>query len=251
MSFRPCIIIPIYNNRDTIQPVVESLASTGLPCLIVDDGSDVPTKDVLGRLATSFPWVRLVTRPNNGGKGAAMREGFHVAFGQGYTHAVQLDADGQHDAGDTPRFIEAARRAPESLIMGKPVFDAAAPRARRYGRLVTQFWVVIETLSFEIPDALYGFRCYPLAPVVRLYREATIGDGMVFDTAIAVRLFWAGVPIEPVETRVSYQPGGISHFHYLRDNLGISWLHTCLTIGMVLRLPRLLLRRVSRVPDRS
>jgi hypothetical protein len=110
--------------------------------------------------------------------------------------------------------------------------------------------VAIETLSREIPDALYGFRCYPLAPVVGLYREAKIGDGMVFDTAIAVRLFWAGVPIEPVATRVTYHVGGLSHFHYLRDNLRISWLHTRLTVGMILRLPRLLFRLLSGAPHR-
>lgn len=248
MSFNPCIIIPIYNNPDTIESVVELLAVTGLPCLIVDDGSNEPTKDALGRLRARYPWVQVLTRQTNGGKGAAMRDGFHAAFGQRYSHAVQLDADGQHDASDTPRFVEAARRAPGSLIMGKPVFDAAAPRARRYGRMITQFWVAIETLSCEFPDALYGFRCYPLAPVIHLYREADIGDGMVFDTSIAVRLFWAGVPVQPLETRVSYYEGGISHFDYLRDNLRISWLHARLTAGMLLRLPRLLLARKPRKP---
>jgi glycosyltransferase involved in cell wall biosynthesis len=246
MPFSPCVIIPIYNNQATIETVVEALAGFNLPCLIVDDGSDAPTKDVLLRLRERLPWVRVITRQKNGGKGSAMREGFHAAFGQGYTHAVQIDADGQHAVSDVPRFIAAAQRAPGSLIMGKPLFDESAPRARRYGRLVTQFWVAIETLSWDIPDALYGFRCYPLAPVVQLYREARIGDGMVFDTAIAVRLFWAGVPIEPVETRVTYLVGGLSHFHYLRDNLRITWLHTSLTIGMLLRLPRLLLRPLSR-----
>jgi glycosyltransferase involved in cell wall biosynthesis len=245
MPFKPCILIPIYNNRGTIESVVESLASTGVPCIVVDDGSDSATKELLGKLPQRFPALEVITRRANGGKGAAMRDGFVATFERGYSHAVQIDADGQHDAADVPKFVEAARRAPSSLIMGKPIFDASAPAARRYGRLVTQFWVAIETLSLAIPDALYGYRCYPLAPVVKLYREAQVSNGMCFDTEIAVRLRWAGIPIESVETRVSYPQGGVSHFHYLSDNLSISWLHTRLTVGMLGRLPRLLLRRVS------
>lgn len=250
MPFKPCVIIPIYNNQTTIELVVESLACFNTPCLIVDDGSDALTKDVLLRLPDKFPWVRVITRQKNGGKGAAMCEGFRTAFGEGYTHAVQLDADGQHDASDVPRFLAAALRTPGSLIMGKPLFDAAAPLARRYGRLVTQFWVAIETLSWAIPDALYGFRCYPLAPVIQLYGRAKIGDGMVFDTAIAVRLFWMGVPVETLETRVTYLAGGLSHFHYLRDNLRIIWLHIGLIIGMLLRLPQLLFRPPAKALER-
>lgn len=242
MSFHPCILIPIYDNEKTIRGVVESLAYLNLPCLIVDDGSSEPTRQVLREIQAEFSWVEVRRRPQNGGKGAAMAQGFRAAFELGYTHAVQLDADGQHDALDVPRFLDAARRSPGALILGRPIFDESAPAARKYGRWVTHFWVWIETLSTDIKDALYGFRCYPLAPVRQLYRQVEIGHRMVFDTEIAVRLHWNGVPMVNVDTRVAYPPDGVTHFDYIRDNLRIIRLHTMLTLGMLLRFPTLALR---------
>jgi len=242
MQINPCIIIPVYNNKDTIADLVASLACFDLPCLIVDDGSDEPTRKVLDDIQFRLPRVTVITRSSNGGKGAAMKDGFHFAHFLHYSHAVQLDADGQHDSADIPDFLERARQSPDALILGKPRFDDSAPAARRYGRLVTTFWVCLETLSFEIKDPLFGYRCYPLNPVVALYRRVGIGKGMVFDTEIAVRLFWEGVPMVNIETPVSYVPGGVSHFHYVRDNLRIIHLHTKLLIGLLLRLPRLAFR---------
>jgi glycosyltransferase involved in cell wall biosynthesis len=245
VQFNPCVLIPIYNNRDTIRDVVGSLEYLKLPCLIIDDGSDQPTREVLQDVDKNFPWVTVIHRTQNGGKGAAMATGFRSAVELGYTHAVQLDADGQHDASDVPRFVEKAQSSPDALILSKPIFDDSAPPARRYGRLVTTFWVCIETWSFEIKDALCGFRCYPLHSVMELYRETKIGAGMVFDTEIAVRLYWNGVPMINVETKVDYKKGGVSHFKYLADNLRIIRLHVELLIGMLLRIPRLALRRLT------
>ena len=245
MQFNPCILIPIYNNKDTIRAVLQSLKYLKLPCLVVDDGSDEPTQQVLQHINENMSWVSIIRRENNGGKGAAMETGFHSAAEHGYTHAVQIDADGQHNASDVPKFLEQARRAPDALILSKPIFDDNAPAARRYGRWVTTFWVYIETWSADIKDALCGFRCYPLGPVVQLYRESKIGAGMVFDTEIAVRLFWNGVRMINVETKVDYTKGGVSHFKYLEDNLRISRLHTELFFGMLLRIPGLVSRRRS------
>lgn len=240
MQIKPCIIIPIYNNKETIRAVIESLAYLGLPCLIVDDGSDAATHEVLRSIDAEFNWVTLIRQERNLGKGSAMKSGFHAAFEDGYTHAMQIDADGQHAADDVPHFLEAATQAPDALILSRPLFDATAPKARRYGRLVTTFWVRIETLSNDIADPLCGFRCYPLAPVIELYRNTSIGTGMVFDTEIAVHLHWRGVPMVNLDTRISYPSGGVSHFHYVADNARISWMHTKLIIGMLIRLPRLL-----------
>ncbi len=242
MAFRPCLIIPIYNNKDTIREVVESLAYLELSCIIVDDGSDVDTQQVLQGLAGELDWVQLMRREFNGGKGAAMAEGFRAAMEQGFTHAVQVDADGQHDALDVPRFLEQAQRNPGALILGRPVFGEDAPLVRRFGRFATHCSVWLETLSTDIKDALYGFRCYPLEPVSRLYRQVEVGHGMVFDTEIAVRLYWQGVSMINVDTRVDYFPGGVSHFDYVRDNLRIARLHTMLILGMLVRFPRLAFR---------
>jgi glycosyltransferase involved in cell wall biosynthesis len=242
MQINPCIIVPIYNNKDTIRGVVQSLEYLELPCLIVDDGSDEATREILAGIQSDFSWVTVIRRFKNGGKGAAMKDGFLFAHYRDYSHAVQLDADGQHDAADIPRFLKQAGNFPDALILGQPIFDREAPVARRYGRLITTFWVSVETLSLQIKDALCGYRCYPIVPVIALYRRINIGSGMVFDTEIAVRLSWRGVRMVNVETRVSYSQGGISHFHYLKDNLRIICLHTKLVFGMLPRLPRLVFR---------
>lgn len=240
--FNPCVIIPIYNNEATIRGVVESLAGLDLDCLIVDDGSNSATQRVLGAIERESKRVEVLRRAANGGKGAAMAQGFRAAFEKGYTHAVQMDADGQHRAADAPRMLEQARRFPGALILGRPVFGDDAPGIRRYGRWVTHFWVCLETLSFDIKDALCGYRCYPLEPVVRLYEKVQIGAGMVFDTEIAVRLYWDGVPMVNVDTPVRYTRDGVSHFRYGMDNLRLARLHTMLVFGMLRRFPTLLFR---------
>lgn len=242
VQFNPCIIIPIYNNRDTIRAVVESVAYLNLPCLIVDDGSRDDTREILRAISDDFDWTEIIQRAHNGGKGAAMHDGFMVAQKTGYSHAIQIDADGQHNSADIPKFLDAARRAPEALILSKPVFDDDAPAARRYGRLITTFCVWIETLSTEISDTLCGFRCYPLIPVMRCYESAKIGNGMVFDTEIAVHLYWQGTPVRNVVTKVTYVAGGVSHFDYVADNVKISWMHVKLIAGMLRRFPWLVQR---------
>jgi hypothetical protein len=150
---------------------------------------------------------------------------------------VQLDADGQHDANDIPRFLEAARRSPQSLVLGTPVFDETAPAMRKFGRFLTTFWVSIETLSFDIADALCGFRCYPLVVATKLCDEVDLGPRMAFDPEIAVRLVWKGVPVVNLQTKIRYPPGGISHFRFVRDNLQIARMHVVLVFGMLCRLP--------------
>lgn len=244
MSFAPAIVIPIYNHKDTIAEVVARLRPHALPIFIVDDGSDTATQQVLATLAANEPLVRLFRLPRNGGKGAAVMRGFREAFAAGCTHALQVDADGQHDLADVPRFVEESRARPEAIVAGRPRYDASAPASRRYGRYVTHFWVWIETLSFAIGDSMCGFRLYPLAPTVRLIERCRIPTRMDFDTEIIVRLFWLGLPVVNLPTRVIYPEGGLSHFQLWRDNLRISWMHTRLCAGMLLRLPLLLWHKV-------
>ena len=251
VDFSPAILIPIFENHDTIRPLVESLEHLRLPCLIIDDGSGPETRQALEELDDRFAWVEVLRRSTNSGKGAALVDGFRVAAQAGRSHAVQLDADGQHDFADIPRFLEAAGRSPQALILGNPVFDDSAPLARRFGRLLTTFWVWIETLSFDIADALCGFRCYPLEAVARLCDEVDLERRMAFDADIAVRLFWQGVPVVNLQTKVRYPPGGISHFRYLQDNLRIARMHVVLVLGMLRRLPRHLATRSRRPPARS
>lgn len=248
MTHIPAIVIPIYNHKDSIAGVVSKLAVYGLPIFIVNDGSNAATQSVLEALAASQPLVRLSHLPQNAGKGAAVMHGFREAFAAGCTHALQVDADGQHDLADVPCFVEESRTRPQAIIAGRPQYDTSAPASRRYGRYVTHFWVWVETLSFAVGDSMCGFRLYPLAPTVALIDRCRIPTRMDFDTEIIVRLFWMGLPVINLPTRVIYPEHGLSHFRLWQDNLRISWMHTRLCAGMLLRLPLLLWRK--RFPPR-
>lgn len=248
MEFRPCIVIPIYNHRHTIEATIDKLAAFNLPCFIVDDGSDEATQQVLQALAARNPAVILHRLPENGGKGAAVMAGMELALLKGHTHALQIDADGQHDHGDISGFLENAHRNPTALVAGQPVYDSSAPRGRMIARRITHFWVAVETLSPDPPDTMCGFRVYPLHAVAPLIRGGRLGRRMDFDIEIMVRLIWNGTPVIRLPTRVTYPEGGSSHFRYLTDNLLISRMHARLFFGMLLRLPVLLSRR-RRAPE--
>lgn len=245
MSFAACIVVPVYNHGSTVGPTVDALIAHELPIYLVDDGSDASTATVLDQLATRFEQVRLVRRTANGGKGAAVMSGMEAAHADGRSHALQVDADGQHSLGDVTRFLDASRAEPSALICGVPEYDASVPKGRLYGRYATHIWVWIETLSFDIKDSMCGFRVYPLAPLHQLINEERLGTRMDFDIEVLVRLFWRGLRIINLPTRVIYPEDGVSHFRVLRDNLRISWTHTRLVFGMLRRLPQLVSRRLG------
>lgn len=248
MTIRPCLIIPCYNHGPTMAAVLERVLPLGLAVYVVDDGSDSPTRGTLESLAQRHPQVCLHRLPVNQGKGGAVMQGMRLAHQAGYTHALQVDADGQHDLNDVGRFLDLAVRHPEAVIAGCPVYDSSVPKARLYGRYLTHVWVWIETLSFSIADSMCGFRCYPLAPTVALIDSVPIPRRMDFDIEIIVRLYWAGLSVINLPTRVTYPAGGLSHFDAWRDNLRISRMHARLAFGMLWRAPRLLWRRLCGVP---
>ena len=204
-TFAPCALIPIYNHKDTIAVTVRALRAHGLPIMIVDDGSNEATRAVLDRLAHDEPTVQLLRLVQNGGKGRALTAGLLAAREAGYTHALQIDADGQHDVADVPRFLAEAQRHPHALVCGKPIYDDSVPRARLYGRYVTHVFVWMETLSLAIHDSMCGYRLYPLDATCGEIARAPLPARMDFDTEIAVRLCWRGVQIRNLPTRVIYQ----------------------------------------------
>lgn len=241
------IVVPFFNHAQVIEETVAALSQFGLRCWVVNDGSNAAASAVVARIAArESAWLTLVSHPDNRGKGAAVVTGLRAAQAAGATHALQIDADGQHDFGDINRCLLCVRQYPEALILGAPVFNASVPRARRIGRKITNFWVAVNTLSRDIPDAMCGFRVYPLAPILQLASTGAIGSRMAFDPEIVVRAVWHGIPIRTFDTRVNYPTDGVSHFKFLRDNLLISWMHTRLFFGMSLRLPSLLARRWHR-----
>ena len=242
----PCLLIPIYEHGSTIGSVVESLASAGLPLLIVNDGSGSATRAALARIAKDFGWVEVRHHAVNQGKGAALVTGYRAADERGFTHVVQLDADAQHDAADVRRFVAAAEANPDALVLGQPIFGDDAPRSRLYARKLSVGLVWLATLSLEVRDPLCGFRCVPLAPVLSLLDRVSMGRHMEFEPELVVRLVWLGVPVVNVTTRVRYHPLGVSHFDAVRDYMRLAWLYTRLTLGMFARAPGLLRRRAAR-----
>ncbi len=241
--FHPCLLIPVYNHGTLIEATWERVRQFALPCLMVDDGSEPATAAILDRLAVREPLITLLRLPTNSGKGVASLYGIAEARRLGYTHALQMDADGQHNADDIPALLAMAKQEPEALISGAPQYGSDIPAARLYGRYITHVWVWIETLSFDIVDSMCGFRVYPVAATHALAQRVAIGKRMTFDTDIMVRLYWEGTPVRFLPTRVVYPENGISHFRAGRDNLQISGMHTRLVCGMLLRLPDLLRRK--------
>ena len=234
-TFRPCLLIPVYNHGSLIEATFERLRNFNLTCIMVDDGSEPSTAVVLDKMAACEPSITLLRLQKNSGKGVATLHGIAEAHALGYTHALQIDADGQHNTDDIPALLAMAEKEPDALISGAPQYDDDIPKARLYGRYITHFWVWIETLSFDIVDSMCGFRVYPVATTHALAQRVDIGRRMTFDTDIMVRLYWEGTPVRFLPTHVSYPENGISHFRALRDNAQISLMHTKLVCRMLLR----------------
>lgn len=248
MNFQPVVVIPVYNHPLTIEAMVQGvLHDAGLACILVNDGSTAECAAVMDGLAQQYPTqVRVLHLAFNQGKGAAMMAGLRHALQQGFTHAVQIDADGQHCTQDIPRLLTQAQAHPQDMVCGAPIYDASVPKGRFYGRYATHIWVWINTLSLEIKDSMCGFRVYPLASTVSLLNAVQLGTRMDFDTEVLVRLHWRGVRMRTVMTKVTYPQDGISHFDVWRDNLKISRMHAQLFGGMLIRSPFLLVRNAWR-----
>jgi glycosyltransferase involved in cell wall biosynthesis len=243
---KTCVIVPVYNHETAIVRVVEQLKPFNLFCFLVNDGSLVACTRILQQIAEQQrDWLTLIERPTNGGKGAAVIDGFKAAIKQDFSHAIQIDADGQHNFKDITTFLKASEQFPERVIAGKPVFDLSVPKARLYGRQFTNLWIGIHTLSFSIADGMCGFRCYPLSAIDQLLRSVQIRLGMDFDIDIIVRLYWQGVDVININTEVKYPMDGVSHFKMLQDNMLISKTHAKLFFGMLWRLPQLLFRKIQ------
>lgn len=242
-TFNPCALIPVYNHHQVLAETVEHLRQLNLTVLLIDDGSSEQCLKVERTLADN-QHVYLVEHPHNLGKGAAIKTGLRKAIALGFSHVLQVDADGQHNLEDAPALIDAARKHPSTLISGHPVYDDSVPKHRFYGRYATHVWVWINTLSFDIIDSMCGYRVYPAELSCQLIEQSKLGNRMDFDTEIMVRWHWHGHSVKQLPTHVSYPKDGISHFAPWRDNLMISWMHTKLFFGMLIRLPTLLVRKL-------
>lgn len=244
MKFSACFLIPVYNHPLTISPLVESLLGHHLPVILVDDGSEKKCHEILKNICSQHETVFLVVLNENRGKGGAVKAGLLEARTRGFTHAIQIDADGQHDVDDVPKFIKLAQSKADVLVAGRPLYDSSVPKVRLYGRYLTHVWVWINTLSTAIQDSMCGFRVYPVDASCRLLEEAYVGNRMDFDTEFLVRWWWSGGDVVQIKTHVKYPADGISHFHNVRDNWLITKMHTRLFFGMLIRIPKLVSRKI-------
>jgi glycosyltransferase involved in cell wall biosynthesis len=240
------VLIPSYNSGALVlRTVREALAQWASVWVVVDGSTDGTDTQLLALTATE-PHLRVLVLLVNRGKGAAVLHGLEIARREGYTHALTMDADGQHPAGHIGAFMAASQRVPEAMVLGVPQFDASAPALRRGGRRISNWWANLETLGAGVQDSLFGFRVYPIRPLVDVMQSRRWMRRFDFDPEAAVRLSWAGVPPLNLPAPVRYltaAEGGVSHFNYLRDNVLLTGMHIRLMIEFLLRLPLLLLRR--------
>jgi glycosyltransferase involved in cell wall biosynthesis len=241
------VLIPSFNTGAKLVETAAAARRFWRPVWVVIDGSTDGSGEALAQAAAGVEGLRVLCRPRNGGKGAALLDGLRDAAAQGFTHVLTMDADGQHPAALIPEFMAQSRQHPEAMILGAPVFDASAPAVRVHGRRISNGWVALETLGGGIGDALFGFRVYPVAELRAIMERSRWMRRFDFDTEAVVRLSWAGVPAINLAAPVRYlsrEEGGVSHFRYLRDNALLGWMHARLMAGFALRLPRLLARRL-------
>lgn len=246
MSATHLVLIPSYNPGPAVLTTVQAARAQWPVVWVIDDGSNDGSTASLQALAASDPGLHLIVLPRNSGKGAAVLAGLEAAAAAGFTHVLTMDADGQHPAALIPDFMAASQAAPAAMILGKPVFGPEAPALRVNGRKVSNGWANFETLWMGIGDSLYGFRVYPIAPLMRIMQGRRWMRRFDFDPEAVVRLCWAGVQPINKDAPVRYlsaEEGGVSHFRYLRDNILLTWMHTRLFLGFLGRLPLLLLRR--------
>ena len=243
------VIIPSYDTGPKVYETVAAARAVWNPVWVVVDGSTDGTTEGLRAMAAEDDGLRVLVQPENSGKGAAVLRGLLEAQTAGYTQALTMDADGQHPAALIPAFLQRAVERSDAMILGRPVFDASAPLIRVRGRRISNWWTNLETLGAGVVDSFYGFRVYPIAALAAVMHGQHWMRRFDFDTEAVVRLAWRGVKPVNVDAPVKYltkEEGGVSHFRYGRDNALLTWMHTRLFLGFVLRLPLLLVRYLVR-----
>jgi glycosyltransferase involved in cell wall biosynthesis len=232
------VILPSYNSGPRLLEVVQAVLAQWRPVMVVVDGSTDESEKPVLELARCEPALQVLRLPQNSGKGAAVLAGAAAARASGFTHALVMDSDGQHPEQCIADFMRISAADPAALVLGRPIFPANVPAARLHGRKLSIGLVAFEILGRGIGDPLFGFRVYPIGPLLAALSRRRTGRRYDFDTEAAVRLVWAGVPPINVAAPVRYfdrSAGGISHFHYGRDNAALVWMHTRLITELLVR----------------
>lgn len=242
------VLIPSYNTGPKLIPTVVNALERWAPVWVVVDGSTDRSDEPLNALAQENPGLKVIRLPENRGKGSAVLAGLQEAVAAGFTHVLTMDADGQHAADSIPHFMAASQARPDALILGLPQFDESAPTERLIGRRIANWVANLQTLWAGIGDCLFGLRVYPAASLLHVLQHHRWARRFDFDPEVAIRLVWRGHPVVNVPSSCRYfnaAEGGVSHFNYLRDNILITWMYFRLLIEFFIRLPVLLLRKLT------
>jgi glycosyltransferase involved in cell wall biosynthesis len=244
------VLIPSYNSGRRLASTLKEALACWQPVWVVVDGSTDGSADEAILLARTDPNLRVIARPENGGKGAAVLTGVTAALDAGYTHVLVMDSDGQHPAGHIQAFMAASQKDPAALVLGVPVFGPEVPLERLHGRKLSVAFAWLEILGSGIDDPLFGFRVYPARALQAALSETSAARGFDFDPEVAVRMVWNGTPTINLRAPCRYlskSEGGISHFNYFRDNVKMVWLHLRLLTQLLLwRWPAVIRRRSTR-----
>jgi glycosyltransferase involved in cell wall biosynthesis len=232
------VLIPSYNTGAKLFETVSQARLHWPDVWVVFDGSTDGTPEKMACDCAIDPAIRVFRLPHNQGKGAAVLYGLAQAQAEGFTHVLTMDADGQHNAADIPTMMAISTARPEAMVLGAPIFDTSAPLIRVLGRRAANFLANLQTRWAGIGDSLYGLRVYPIAPLMQEFAATRWMRRFDFDPEAAIRLCWRGVTPINFPTKVRYfgrDEGGVSHFHYLRDNLVLGFMYTRLLGSLLTR----------------
>lgn len=216
------IVIPTYNNRNTLRTVVEESIVTGLDVLVVNDGSTDGALELVQGMNVS-----RIDFTENRGKGQAIKTAADWADQNKYSHIITIDADGQHIPGEALKFVKKIEENPQSIILGVRNFEATnTPGSSQFGRKFSNFWVKVST-GLSVKDSQSGFRAYPVEALkmIKCYSKR-----YNYEVEILVKGAWAGLAIQSVDITVHYTDETISasHFRPFLDNARISMTYTYL-----------------------
>lgn len=248
---RTVVLAPTHNNADTLIEILERVVATGLPVIVINDGSTDDTAAELARWERARPGGEdaprrmVVTHARNRGKAAALRTGFSQAGEAGYTHAATIDTDGQHDPEQLPGLVSTAETNPHALVLGIRRPDLAnAPRRSLVGRSLSNLGIRL-ACGLKVIDSQCGLRVYPLGLIEAVGCRS---QRYAFETEIITRAVWASCPVMqvPVTSRYARRDERVSHFRPVVDSLRCLWLHGRLLARSLMPWPH----RV-RWPERS
>ncbi|MDR1602781.1 MAG: glycosyltransferase [Tannerella sp.] len=224
-----CTVIPTYNNNAFLSGVLDAVLQYAPSVIVVNDGSTDGTEETLNRYRQQ---IKIVSYSPNRGKGHALRRGFDEAEKSGYSYALTMDSDGQHDARDIPKFVEALRRHPDSMIIGsRNLRQENMPAANTFANRFSNFWFTMQT-GIRLPDTQTGFRLYPLKQMKGM---RTFSSRYEAELELLIRSAWRNIPLHPIPVRVRYLPEGerVTHFRPGIDFLRISILNTLAVVGAI------------------